>query len=77
MEHHNLDIHPIPKEKAALYINEPWLIDETVEIMESQPDTALDNIRVYVPLDLNKEAILRRLRDVNPSRKVLSTGGTK
>ena len=29
-EHHDLDIHPIPKEKAPLFINEPWLIDGTL-----------------------------------------------
>lgn len=27
MEHYTLDVHPIPKEKMPLYINEPWLID--------------------------------------------------
>ena len=30
MEHHDLDIYPIPREKAALYINEPWLIDKSI-----------------------------------------------
>jgi hypothetical protein len=24
MEHHNLDPYPEPREKAPLYVNEPW-----------------------------------------------------
>lgn len=27
MEHHNIDIWPIPEDKKPCYINEPWLID--------------------------------------------------
>ena len=26
MEHHNLDVHPIPKESTPRFINEPWMI---------------------------------------------------
>lgn len=26
MEHHDLDVYPIPREKTPMYINEPWLI---------------------------------------------------
>ena len=62
MDHHNLDICPIPRDKSPLYINEPWIIDETADIRVSEPDPAADNVRVYVPLDLNRETILRRLR---------------
>ena len=64
MQHHTLDIHPIP-ERQALYINEPWLVDDYMfqyGKWEKEPDHASDNVRVYVPLDLNREAILRRLR---------------
>ena len=68
-EHHDLDVSPIPKDITPLYINEPWLIDDTVmpELKEQitelkEPEPQNDNIRVYVPLDLNEEAILRRLR---------------
>lgn len=65
MSHHNLDIYPIPKEKKPLYINEPWLIDDSyigeVRGKSIAPDTEEDNIRVYIPLDLNRKAILRRL----------------
>ncbi len=64
MEHHNIDVHPFPSDKSARFINEPWLIDES--IWDSWPvikeiDDESDNIRVYVPLDLNRKAILRRL----------------
>lgn len=65
MEHHQLDYYPIPKDKTPLYINEPWLIDES--ILENFPrireqESEEDNIRVYIPLDINKKAILRRLK---------------
>ena len=65
-----MDIHPIPKEEAPLFINEPWLIDGTLlelgirrELLKA-PDTQSDNIRVYLPLDINREAILRRLDEI-------------
>lgn len=40
MEHHILDPYPIPKEKAPLYVNEPWLVDKTrLDIAQnSEPD---------------------------------------
>lgn len=63
-EHHDLDIHPIPEEKNHLFINEPWLIDRTQAIMDSvskTPEPDEDNIRIYIPLDINKAAIMRRL----------------
>ena len=63
--HHMLDIAPIPEK--VLYINEPWLIDASFDGMEKvseEPDPNPDNVRVYLPLDLNAEAILRRLRYV-------------
>ena len=28
MEHHEITPYPIPKDKAPLFINEPWLIDK-------------------------------------------------
>ena len=63
MEHHSLDPYPIPKDKKTLYINEPWLIDKS--LLEyphyREPDEKEDNIRIYLPMDLNKDAILRRL----------------
>ena len=63
---HTLDPYPIPKDKSPLFINEPWLIDSTLFGYEYrvEPDENEDNVRVYIPLDLNKEAILRRLDGV-------------
>ena len=64
LEHHDLDVHPIPKEKKPLYVNEPWLIDHSdyeLSWGKKEPENAEDNIRIYVPLDINKEAVLRRL----------------
>ena len=68
MEHHDLDINPISKESKPLLINEPWLIDRSLQwIQETGYDpTPLpddDNIRVYLPMDICKSAILRRLAD--------------
>jgi hypothetical protein len=65
--HHNLDPYPIPKDKTPLFINEPWLLDmsitrDYINEDDSLPENEDDNIRVFVPLDLNREAILRRLR---------------
>ena len=65
MEHHDLDVHLIPKEAAVRFINEPWLIDGSFECLNTysnEPDDQSDNIRIYIPMDLNREAILRRLR---------------
>ena len=69
MEHHNFDAHPIPKDSKPLFINEPWLVDSSLQWrQEAEYDPAPlddpDNIRVYVPLDLCKESILRRLSEV-------------
>ena len=66
MEHHNLDIHPIPKDSEPLFINEPWLIDDslqwfTEDFRNPSPLPDADNIRVYLPLDIGKASILRRL----------------
>ncbi len=63
MELHDIDQYTLPKDKQAIYINEPWLVDKTLlELpLHPEPEEEKDNIRVYVPLDLNKEAILRRL----------------
>ena len=66
-QHHSLDPYPIPQEEHPLFINEPWLIDGSIirEIeVNNEPEAESDNRRVYVPLDLNKSAILRRLSDI-------------
>lgn len=67
MNQHNLDPYPIPKDKAPLFINEPDLIDRSLleyKINHITPDSEEDNVRIYVPLDLNKKAILRRLNEI-------------
>ena len=66
MEHHSLDPYPEPKDKSPLYINEPWLIDKSLleYPRHREPDEKEDNIRIYVPMDLNKDAILRRLDNI-------------
>lgn len=69
MEHHNLDIQPIPNGSEPLFINEPWMIDRSLQwIQEIGFDPAplpdADNIRVYLPMDICKSAVLRRLTDV-------------
>ena len=63
MEHHRLDPYPIPKDKTPLYINEPWLIDKALleYPQHREPEEQSDNVRIYIPMDLNREAILRRL----------------
>ena len=66
MTHHDLDPYPVPKEKMPLYINEPELIDPSIVTEEKTkysnlPEQQPDNIRVYIPLDLNRESIIRRL----------------
>lgn len=62
MEHHNLDAHPLPIESKPLFINEPWLIDKSLQWIQqleydpaSLPDS--DNIRVYIPMDICKSSI--------------------
>ena len=63
MAHHKLDIKPVPEQ--VLYVNESELVDRS--LFNSRPyipDNQDDNIRIYVPLDLNKEAIIRRLEDI-------------
>ncbi len=63
MERHDLNPYPLPKDNSPLYINEPWLIDKS--LLEypphPEPEEDEDNVRIYVPVDLNRKAILRRL----------------
>ena len=63
MEDHRLDPYPIPKDKTPIYINEPWLIDKSLleYPQHEEPEKQADNVRIYIPMDLNREAILRRL----------------
>ena len=62
-----LDPYPIPKEDSPRFINVPWLVDASIDVERSsltQPEAEKDNRRVYVPIDLNKKAILRRLDEI-------------
>ena len=66
-QHHILDVWPEPKESMPRFINEAWLVDDTVNVVPDErtpPEKEPDNIRIYVPLDLNKKAILRRLEAI-------------
>ena len=74
--HHDLDIHPIPEK--VLYINNLGIADTAFYYgTEDQHQKALtgntranggilpdDNVRIYVPLDLNAEQILNRLQQI-------------
>ncbi len=67
MEHHKLDIWPEPREETPRFINEPWLIDQYLYDYgprKREPDNQEDNIRIFIPMDLNKQSILRRLRTI-------------
>lgn len=70
--HHNLDIHPIPAD--VLYVNELSLAGKVP--YETKDDTAKeitgkkkseggilpdDNVRIYVPMDLNADIIMWQL----------------
>ena len=64
MKHHDLDVYSIPKGKTPLYVNEIQVADQSVLDGFPEdwlPDQQVDNIRIYIPLDLNKHAIIRRL----------------
>lgn len=74
--HHDSDIHPIPE--IVLYINDPSIADTAFGYeTEEQQQKALtgeihsdggivsdDNVRIYVPLDLNANQILSRLQQI-------------
>lgn len=70
--HHKLDIHPIPEN--VLYINELSMVTEQVYETTKEDEQALtgktvsnggilrdDNIRIYVPMDLNMNEIMFRV----------------
>lgn len=76
-EHHDLDIFPIPRQ--PFYINEPQVADFSLlyrqprrkvpkecpkQSVNKYPEDQPDNIRVYIPMDLNEKAILRRLQEI-------------
>lgn len=62
-KYHKLENSPILEQ--SLYVNEPKLADRTIVDTALQDDTLYqDNVRVHIPLDINREAILRRITDI-------------
>lgn len=70
--HHKLDIHPIPEK--VLYVNELNLVTSSQYEMQDDYEKALtgkriseggilpeDNVRIYIPMDLSAENIMRQL----------------
>ena len=70
--HHKLDTHPIPEK--VLYVNELNLVTSNQYEMLTDYEKALtgkriseggilpeDNVRIYVPMDLSAESIMRQL----------------
>ena len=58
MEHHRLDPYQIPEDKTPLYLNEPSLTDKSLldYPQHVEPEEQTDNVRIYIPMDLNREA---------------------
>lgn len=61
-DHHPLDIWPLPRDQKPMFINEPWLVDDSIyfepkkQMMAArEPENEEDNRRVYIPIDLNHE----------------------
>jgi ABC-type lipoprotein release transport system permease subunit len=56
MDHHRLDVWPEPRDSEPRFINEPWLADQELYDYgprKREPEQQEDNIRTYVPVDLN------------------------
>ncbi len=62
MTHHDLDVHPMPKDKPALFVNEPWLNDDFREPGDDKWYDTPDKIRIYVPVDISAKSIMNKLR---------------
>lgn len=60
---HKLDCNPIPRDEIPTYINEPCIIDASLLYLlkSEQFDSGEDNVRVYLPMDISRDSILRRL----------------
>jgi hypothetical protein len=61
IEHHDLDIHAVPEDRQPLFVNETWLADKYLHEFQTDTRAEKDNVRIYIPLDLNKKVILERL----------------
>ena len=62
MTHHDLDSHPVPEDKPALFVNEPWLADDFREPGDEKWYDTPDRVRVYVPVDICVRSIMNKLR---------------
>ena len=62
MERHKIDVYPEPRENLARYINEPRLVDQSL-LQDPVQDLSeeKDRFRIYIPMDLSKRDIIRRL----------------
>lgn len=59
---HKIDGVPETKDDIPIYIHEPELLDGSLLGMDSsQAAEPEDNVRIFVPLDISHEAVLRRL----------------
>ena len=59
---HKIDVAPETKDHLPIYIHEPELLDGSLlEVDVSQAAQPEDNVRIFVPLDISYEAVLRRL----------------
>ena len=74
--HHKLDVHPIPTD--VLYVNEMSLAGKALYETKQDMDKALtgrtksnggilpdDNVRIYVPMDLNADIIMWQLHSLH------------
>ncbi|MBQ9154988.1 MAG: hypothetical protein IJ130_14395 [Solobacterium sp.] len=59
MTNHRISFSTYPAE-GALYLDAPWMVDGFPE-RPAKDENESDHIRIYVPVDLSAEAILRRL----------------
>lgn len=61
---HELDINPVPETERPMFVNEPWLTDLSLYgdcVHKKEPEAEDDNIRVYIPMDISRASILRRI----------------
>lgn len=69
MKHYKLDHFPISEDVKPIFVNDPELVDASLRSVDRQHDKTKcendqlhsENLRVYVPLDINRDTILRRI----------------
>ena len=61
MERHKIDVYPEPREKLARYINEPWLVDQSLlqdpvqDLSEEKRDGGAEYFLFHTIKELIKE----------------------